>query len=152
MTDPDWPELRVTDAAHRRAGRSARAPAQPQYEPASTRPQRSGLGLRWCAGLVAVALLAATGAVAFAEHRGRTVTTTRYQSSPAHTIDAGGCPNGDNCSPLDGLFGGLASAIEADLPAAETLFASQTIDTSSTEISRVVRIVEPGSSTSRSRC
>jgi hypothetical protein len=156
VTEPDSPPLRITDSAID-APEDA-DPAEPPAELAATpligpptespveppagrvEPGR-GIGLGWCAGVAAVALVAATAGLAFAEHRGRTVTSVRYQDAPVHTVDAGGCPNGDNCSPLDGLYDGLAAAIAGDLPDARELYAGELLDTTTSQVNRHVRIV-----------
>lgn len=140
MTADQWPELRVTDndidAPDEVASSAELTP------PIEKRPSAPGIPLRWCATAAVLALVAAVGSALFVEHRGRTITTVSYQDSPVHTIDAGGCPHGDTCSPLQGLYGGLTEAIETHFPDAQSLFGNEMIDAGTDGVSRNIRIVQ----------
>lgn len=145
---PEWPELRVSEGAIDGPDADFRVVrvSPPVDSVAATDPgsgsARPGLGLRWCAGLAAATLLASAGAVGFAAHRGRTETTVRTVPAPAAGVDAGGCPRGDTCSALDGLYGGLAEAMNLHLPGNQQLFSTEMIDNSASSSTRRLRIVQ----------
>lgn len=142
MNPEQWPELRVTDSDIDAPEDAEQVePVAPSVDvPEPT--HRHGVPLAWCAGLAAAALALAVGSVAYVGHRGRTITSVRYENSPVHAIDAGGCPTGENCSPVNGIYGGLAEAVQAHFPDAQTLFANAMIDTSSSGVSRNIRIMQ----------
>lgn len=144
MNEPQehWTELRISDSDidAPEDGDSARIWTRPT-EPEPAVPRR-GFPLSWCVAAALGALLAAGGAVAFAEHRGRTITTVARVAPPAGGLDAGGCPRGDTCSALDGLYGGLSQAMDTRLPPNELLFSSEMIDNSTAASARRLRIVQ----------